>query len=275
MSIISIVTVLTLCSASLAQDADYYKAIQKRSSTRVQPAQFKQMEENALKDFARPESYELLATSFGNTTEKVWAVIYGEVYCNLSPDPERVSRVGSLMYQWYEGSLSRQGNGLSANLTENAQSSQKQVPFESLFEQAYLMGAVGVKGDFPPLSIQKLTEIRKNQLSLWNQKKLPSTELVRRQETILSAGHFEAYNYWLFKGARADEFSEWTKSHQDQFQAWLDWQSKNKFEVQTPDFQRLYLLRKGYGSATAMSLIHEAGHAEGIAPTLASTKPKQ
>ncbi|MGA7078841.1 MAG: hypothetical protein WBQ43_21750 [Terriglobales bacterium] len=275
LSIISIVTVLTLCSASLAQDADYYKAIQKRSSTRVQPAQFKQMEENALKDFARPESYELLATSFGNTTEKVWAVIYGEVYCNLSPDPERVSRVGSLMYQWYEGSLSRQGNGLSANLTENAQSSQKQVPFESLFEQAYLMGAVGVKGDFPPLSIQKLTEIRKNQLSLWNQKKLPSTELVRRQETILSAGHFEAYNYWLFKGARADEFSEWTKSHQDQFQAWLDWQSKNKFEVQTPDFQRLYLLRKGYGSATAMSLIHEAGHAEGIAPTLASTKPKQ
>lgn len=88
-AILSIITVLALCSALLAQDADYYKAIQKRSSTRVQPAQFKQMEENALKDFALPESYELLATSFGNTTEKVWAVIYGEVYCNLSPDPER------------------------------------------------------------------------------------------------------------------------------------------------------------------------------------------
>jgi hypothetical protein len=50
----------------------------------VQPAQFKKIEEDALKDFSRPESYELLATSFGNTTEKVWAVIYGEVYCNLS-----------------------------------------------------------------------------------------------------------------------------------------------------------------------------------------------
>jgi len=54
----------------------------------------------------------------------------------------------------------------------------------------------------------------------------------------LSAGHFEAYNYWLFKGARAEEFSEWIKSHQDQFQAWLDWQSKNKFAVENPDFQR-------------------------------------
>jgi hypothetical protein len=271
-----IVAVLASCVALLAQDAAYYKAIQKASSSKVQPAQFKQMEENALKDFSRPESYELLATSFGNTTEKVWAVIYGEIYCDLSPDPERVSRVGSLMYQWYEGSLSRQGNGLSVSLTENAQSSQKQLPFESLFEQSFLMGAAVVKGSFPPLSIQTLTTIRKNQLALWNQKKLPETELVRRQQAIMSAGHFEAYNYWLFKDARAEEFSEWIKSHQDQFQGWLDWQSKNKFTVETPDFQRLYLLRKPSSrSAAPASLIHEAGHAEGIVPTLASTKPKQ
>ena len=119
-AILSIITVLGLCIASLAQDADYYRAIQRRSATRVLPAQFKEMEENALKDFSRPEAYELLATSFGNTTEKVWAVIYGEVYCNLSPDPERVSPLGALVYQWYEGSLSRQGNGLSVSLTENA-----------------------------------------------------------------------------------------------------------------------------------------------------------
>jgi hypothetical protein len=78
-------------------------------------------------------------------------VIYGEVYCNLSPDAERVSHVGSLVYQWYEGSLSRQGNGLSVGLTENAQSSQKQLPFESLFEQSFLMGAAAVKGNFPPV----------------------------------------------------------------------------------------------------------------------------
>jgi hypothetical protein len=56
---------------------------------------------------------------------------------------------------------------------------------------------------------------------------LPETELVRRQEAILSAGYFEAFNYWLFRGARAEEFSEWIKSHHDQFQAWLDWQTKN------------------------------------------------
>ena len=270
-TVFGIIALLALCITSFAQDTAYYTAIQKASSSKLQPAQFKQMEENALKDFSRPESYELLATSFGNTTEKVWAVIYGEVYCNLSTDSKRVSRVGSLVYQWYEGSLSRQRNELSVSLTEHAQSSQKQLPFESLFEQSFLMGTVGVKGDFPPLSIQRLIEIRKKQLSLWTQKKMPETELVRRQEAILSAGHFEAYNYWLFKGARAEEFSQWIKSHQDQFQAWLDWQGKNKFEVQTPDFQRLYLLRKpSRSSAIPASLIHEAGHVEGIAETVDS-----
>jgi hypothetical protein len=244
--------------SALAQDADYYKAIQKPSPTRMQPAQFKQMEENALRNFSQPDSYEQLATSFGNTTEKVWAVIYGEAYCNLSSDPEQVSRVGSQVYRWYEGSLSRQGNGLSISLTENAQASPKQLPFESLFEQTFLMGAVSVKGDFPPLSIRQLTEIRRNQLAL---KKLPETGLVRRQEAILSAGHFEAYNYWLFRSARADEFAEWITSHKDQFEAWLDWRSKNKFEVETPDFQRLYLLRQsGRSDAMPSSLMHEAGH---------------
>lgn len=266
---VGIIALLAYCIATFAQDTAYYTAIQKASSSKVQPAQFKKIEEDALKDFSRPESYELLATSFGNTTEKVWAVIYGEVYCNLSSDADRISHVGSLVYRWYEGSLSRQGNGLSANLTENAQSTQKQVPFESLFEQAYLMGAVGVKGDFPPLSIQRLTDIRKNQLSLWSQRKLPETGLVRWQEAILSAGHFDAYNYWLFRGARAEEFNEWVKGHQAQFLAWLDWQSKNKFQVQTPDFQRLYLLRKASRSSSpAASFIHEAGHAEGISETV-------
>jgi len=94
-----------------------------------------------------------------------------------------------------------------------------------------------------PLSIQKLTQIRKNQSSLWNQKKLPPNELIRWQQAVIAAGHFDAYNYWLFQSASPYEFSQWAKEHQTQYQAWLDWQAKNKFSVQTPDFQRPYLIR--------------------------------
>jgi hypothetical protein len=235
--------VLTFCAPLPAQEVAYYKAIQKGSSAQVQPTQFKELEENALKNYSKPESYDAIATAFGNTTEKVWAVIYGEIYCDLSSDTNRINQIGSLAYGWYDRSLSKNGNNLSVDLTENAQGIRNVVPFESQFEQSFLMGAIAVRNDLLPLSIAKLTAIRRQQILLWSQRRLPETELVRRQRAILSAGHFDAYNYWLFKSARPDEFNEWMKGHEAQYQEWLDWQKKNEFKITAPDFQRLFLLR--------------------------------
>jgi hypothetical protein len=239
----SVSVLLAVCVATVAQDSSYCKAIEKAASTPIQPKEFKQMEQDALKDYSNPQSYERLATAFGNSTEKVWAVIYGEVFCNLSPDADHWNAVGSLVYQTYEKSLSSNGGKLSVNLTENAQAAPGQAAFESQFEFAFLMAAVPLGDGLMPLSVQKLTQIRKSQLSLWNQKKLPSNELLRWQQTIIAAGNFDAYNYWLFQSARPDEFNEWTKDHREQYQAWLDWLARNKFTIQTPDFQRLYLIR--------------------------------
>ncbi len=234
-----------VCIAAAAQDSGYYKAIQKGTATQVPPKQFKQMEQDALKNYARPEQYEALATTFANTTERVWGVVHGEVFCNLSSDPERAKQIGALAFELYAKSISTKGGGnLSVNLTENAETSGKQPPFESQFEMAFLLGAVPFGADTSPLSIKKLASIRKNQLSLLKQKNLPETVLIRRQQDILAAGHFDAYNYWLFQGARPDEFNEWMKGHQSEFQAWIDWQGKNKFAVERPDFQRLYFLKR-------------------------------
>jgi predicted helicase len=105
------------------------------------------------------------------------------------------------------------------------------------------MGAVPLGNDAMPLSIKKLATIRQNQLSLWTQKKLPLNELIRRQQAIAAAGHFEAYNYWLFQSARPDEFNEWVSQHPTQFKNWLDWQNKNKFTLESADFQRLHVMR--------------------------------
>jgi len=233
---------LWLGATAVGQDSAYYKAIQKGAPTQIQSKQFKQVEQSALKEYSQPETYELLATTFGNTTEKVWAVVYGEVFCNLSSDPDRINHMGSLVFNWYDGSLSKKGDSLSVNLTENAEAPQKQPAFEPQFEMSFLMGAVPFGSGIKPLSIKKLSDIRKNQLSLWSQKKLPTNELIRRQQAVLNAGHFEAYNYWLFESARPDEFNEWLKEHQTQFQAWLEWQSKNKFAALSPDFQRLFIV---------------------------------
>lgn len=236
--------ILACCAVSFAQDAAYYRAIQKKSISQIDSDQFKKMEENALKNYFVADSYQRLAESFGNSTEKVWAVVYGEVYCNLATESETAESMGNLVFGWYDKSLSKKPNGLSISLTENAQGSIGQVPFESRFEQLFLMSSFGVGGDVTPLSIEKITAIRKNQLSLWNQQKMPMNELMKWQASIIAAGHFDAYNYWLFRAARPDEVKDWLKNHSVQFQSWLDWREKNNFSPRSPDFQRLYLLKK-------------------------------
>ena len=150
--------------------------------------------------------------------------------------------MGALVYQSYEKSLSRQDGKVSVDLTENAQITKQQAPFESQYEMAFLMGTLPLAGNVTPLSIQKLTKVRENQLTLWTQKKFPLNDLMRRQQAIQAAGHFEAYNYWLFQSARPDEFKEWVSQHQTQFNEWLKWQSKNPFTVQSADFQRLHVM---------------------------------
>src|ERR1700739_2092063 len=125
--VVFLLVFLTLSTVARCQRSSYYKAIQKAAPTQIQPKQFKEMEENALKDYSRPEPYELLATSFGNTTEKVWALVYAEAFCNISSDRGHVSQVGSSMFEWYDKALSVKGTSVSANLTENAEAPQKQL----------------------------------------------------------------------------------------------------------------------------------------------------
>ena len=236
---------LAFCMGAVAQDSEYYNAIQKGAVTQVSPKQFKQMEQDALKNYSQPESYDVLATTFASTTERVWGVVYGEAFCNLSSDAERSKQIGALVYDLYAKSLAAKGGaGLSVDLTEHAQTSGKHPPFESQFEMAFLMGAMPLGGDVSPMSIKKLINIRKNQLSLWKQKNLPETELTKRQHAIISAGHFDAYNYWLFQSARPDEFSQWMKEHQPELQSWKDWQANNKFVLERPDFHRLFLSKE-------------------------------
>ncbi len=236
---------VVVCGTTSAQSPSYYDAIQKNSSNRLKPDQFKRMEEDALKEYSRPEVYESLATSFGNTTEKVWAVIYGEVFCNLSADSERTRHMGDLVFGWYDASLSVEGKGISADLTEHAEGSQEETPFESRFELSFLMAAAPYGSRVKPLSIEELSSIRKNQLSSWSERRLPSNELVQRQQALIAGGYFEAYNFWLFQAARPDEFNQWLGTHQTQLQGWLDWQKSNAFAVTSPDIQRIYYSRDG------------------------------
>src|ERR1017187_1612917 len=150
-AILCVSLIVTACVPAFSQSSAYYKAIQKNSTTKIEPKQFKQLEEDALRDYKQPDRYEQLATVFAGTTERVWAVIYGEVFCNLSSDPARTAKMGTIIYTSYEKSIANNAGKLSVDLTENAEIHGAQPPFESQFEMAFMMGAVPLGNDVTPL----------------------------------------------------------------------------------------------------------------------------
>lgn len=241
--IVVVIALLAIPPQLESQGSSYYAAIQAESKQRLSADEFKALEEKALSEYTQPEHYQVLATTFSNTTEKVWAAIYGEIFCNLANESGPVQDIGAIVFRSYDQSLAISRESLSVSLTQSAEAKDKRAPFESLFEQRFLMGAFNLGGKLRlPLSIATLSAIRLN-LLLAKEPKLADSELLRRQKAIQKAGHFEAYNYWLFQGARPEEFKSWLAGHKEQYQAWIEWRSKNAFAIKRPDFQRLYMLR--------------------------------
>ncbi len=242
MSAAILASVTVLCAAS-ADPASYYLQIQKDATASVSEDNFKAQEQEALDKFTQPDEYRGLCLLFSKTTERVWAVVYGEVYLNIAQDEPPRNGIASLVFGLYDSGI-KVGNSASLEVSFSKYAEARQdggVPFETNFEISLGVGIVSTGPNPKPLTIKALSDARLEQLHVWGEKQLPTTELIRWQQAVVKAGHFEAYNYWLFQAARKDEFLAWRGQHKKEYSLWVDWVAKNRFTPKTPDFHRLFL----------------------------------
>jgi len=231
----------TMTAPAAEEKASYYLEIQGKPPA-VAPAEFSKLEQSAYQSFADPEVYPPLVRAFAATSERVWAVIYGEVYAGRSADEKQRLELGALIFTLYRDAIrSTSGDTIQFSLTRHwtVDAERPELPFEMGYEVSTVTGlmASGYKpGD--TLTIAALTAGRLAQVSIWREKNLPETELLRWQERIVQSGHFTAYNQWLFGGARPDEFESYRKAHREEYGAWLAWRAANAMQVDVPDFQR-------------------------------------
>jgi hypothetical protein len=235
----------------LAQDpvpeAAYYKEIQTGSAPLAAEV-FAKLGADAASHPAATESLLPLVKAYAATTERVWAVVYGEVYLDLlKPDAPR-NGVDVLVFGLYDDAITLSDKGFNISLTKQAvvDVNDANLPFNVSFEAAFTLGCVvpreGGKGSIrpglEPLTLQSLTEIRRAQLSMWQDKKFPTTELIRWQQRVEQAGHWEAYNQWLFGAARPEEAAKWLDSHKQAQADWTAWKLANPLKVVSADFLR-------------------------------------
>ncbi len=194
-----------------------------------------------------PSNYYRATLIYCATSEKIWGMIYGEIFMNLEKNSHRTHEIGKLLYDTYASNIHFEGD-TSINVTfskadnvinismeeleENPSSllDKLTLPFaNSAYEQPLSIAAVGQNS----ININSLNSIRTSFIDLYysmdHAKKYP-VALFEFNKQMISEGVFEAYNFWLLSNGNFDEFKSWKATHETEWNRFLEWFSQHQLE---------------------------------------------
>jgi tetratricopeptide (TPR) repeat protein len=156
------------------------------------------------------------------TYDKVWSLIYGELFINLESYSRRTPEIKSLLADAYKK--------LFTDLK-----SPKSLSNKNSFAAAYLT----VMNDQAPsvnlgITPESLNILRSKFILEWFEKygdKFPF-RLFEYQRQLLKDGMFDAYNQWVFGASMGlASFQNWTTQHSDDYNRFINFQKGRVFKV--------------------------------------------
>ncbi|MBV4356227.1 tetratricopeptide repeat protein [Pinibacter aurantiacus] len=156
------------------------------------------------------------------TKDKVWGLIYGEIFLDLESYSRRTEEIKKLVLEGYKKLFVEQ------NLT-------KDQDMKNEFVKAYLevmshQTDIAANG----ITAETLTMIRTKFLLEWMDKKALSFpfKLFDYQQQLLKGGMFDAYNQWLFGAAQnLTTFQSWTTTHAAEYEKFTSFQKGRVFKL--------------------------------------------
>ncbi len=186
-----------------------------------------------------PSNYYWAATLYCNSTEEIWGMMYGEIFMNLESNTKRTATISKLLYDTYKSQIKFTSDStmtvsfckrMTINTGTLSDSSKIQLPFSMVYEPTLLMSLVSEK----KIDMASLDRIRthfvENFYKMGQDKKYPNI-LIEYQDTILKAGHMEAYNHWLLMKGDEDAFDKWKTANKEKWDTFVTWFSNNKIRI--------------------------------------------
>jgi tetratricopeptide (TPR) repeat protein len=218
----------------------YKKALRKYPESGVLYSEYGEMlwsknDESAIRQWEKgiemapsyPGNYYHAATYYHFTKDKVWSIIYGEIFVNMEYLTERATEVKKLLLNAYKEKLFL-NNDAETGKKSNAFS---KAVYETFSKQSSLTG----KG----LTVETLTMIRTKFILDWFAKhgdKYPF-RLFDYQRQLVREGMFEAYNQWLFGPVdNLASFDQWTKTNADNYKKFVNFQRNRVFKIPAGQF---------------------------------------
>jgi tetratricopeptide (TPR) repeat protein len=155
------------------------------------------------------------------TGDKVWAIIYGEMYANMDPTGIKTPEIKQLILNSYKKLFTEQVTEKpgkdKAGFVKNY--------LEVMNKQSGLV-AGGINAEILSMVRARFT------LDWFSVKNRPAFKLFSYQQQLLKDGMFEAYNQWLFGATEnLSAYENWVKTHPAEYEAFLALQKSRMYKV--------------------------------------------
>jgi tetratricopeptide (TPR) repeat protein len=157
------------------------------------------------------------------TPDKVWVLIYGEIFLNLESYSKRTAEIKNVLLDGYKKLFT------DANLTKDQDTKNDFVKafLDGMKAQSSFIGANGV-------TAETLSAVRTKFILDWftkNATRFPF-RLYDYHQQLLKAGMFDAYNQWIFGTAtNLPAYENWTKTHQEEYNKFDYFQRNRVFKL--------------------------------------------
>ena len=197
-----------------------------------------------------PSNYYWLGKIFSFTDERIWSVLYGEMFMNLERNSKRTVEMSQILFETYKKSINIESDSsgsvsFTKSMTMNV-SKGFSIPFQMAYEMNMTFGLIAnILGKDKEASLASLNGLRQSFVSTWfSQKKdkdYPNV-LFDYQEKLKKKGYLEAYNYWLLMKGNEEEFTQWYAENEEKFNEFAEWFTENPLEVN----KKAYFSRLNY-----------------------------
>ncbi len=187
----------------------------------------RQWEKGIEMDPSYSKNYYNAARYYYLTTDKVWSLIYGEIFINMEPLSTKAPEIKQLLLDGYIKLYSDAAvfNGKEKN------------PFvKNYLKSMQAQSSLAASG----INAETLSMIRTRFVLDWFQNnEALQFRLFGYQQQLLKEGLFEAYNQWLFGSSQnLSAYQAWINNHTEEYTAFLNFQKGRIFKVPAKEYYK-------------------------------------
>lgn len=183
---------------------------------------------------AYPSNYYWATKLFCESSEKVWGMMYGEIFMNIERGTKRTEEISKLLFDTYLNEINfTSDSSMSVSFCQSnvmsISENKPKLPYCMVYETC-LMVAIA----YDTITLESLNKIRKDFINIYYNRKfneMHPNPLFEWHQSLVEKEMFEYYNYWLLMKGTPAEFDKWYVLNKEKFDSFINWFSKNPMPI--------------------------------------------